>query len=173
MTVAVKTIEHKKRSVELVTENGCCIKARKVIYATGYEVVQYIDKPIVKLQSTYATISEPLSLERPFWKNDMLLWNTASPYLYMRTTKDNRIVVGGRDEDFYLPGKRDELITLKTKKLTNDFHKTFPHINFIQNSAGQVHLVLLKMACRLLVRIRNLLMVTLHWVSEAMVLLSV
>lgn len=111
----VKKIEHKKRSVELVTENGCCIKARKVIYATGYEVVQYIDKPIVKLLSTYATISEPLSLEKPFWKNDMLLWNTASPYLYMRTTKDNRIVVGGRDEDFYLPGKRDELITAKTK----------------------------------------------------------
>ena len=101
------------------------------MYATGYEVVQYIDKPIVKLQSTYATISEPLSLKKPFWKNDMLLWNTANPYLYIRTTPDNRIIVGGRDEEFYSPVKRDALIAAKTKRLTYDFHKIFPAINFI------------------------------------------
>jgi glycine/D-amino acid oxidase-like deaminating enzyme len=127
----VNTIKHSRKGIELLTVNGYKIKARKMIYATGYEVVQYIDKPIVKLKSTYATISEPLSLEKPFWKNDMLLWNTADPYLYMRTTRDNRILVGGRDEDFYSPKKRDELIAAKTKKLSNDFHKVFPHINFI------------------------------------------
>jgi glycine/D-amino acid oxidase-like deaminating enzyme len=49
----------------------------------------------------------------------------------MRTTPDNRIIVGGRDEDFYSPEKRDELIAAKTKKLTHDFGKVFPHINFI------------------------------------------
>ena len=127
----IVSINHKKRSVELLTENGCRITAKKLVYATGYEVVNYIDKPIVKLKSTYATISEPLSAERPFWKNEMLLGNTADPYLYMRTTPDNRIMVGGRDEDFYSPGKRDKLIAAKTKKLTDDFNKVFPDINFI------------------------------------------
>jgi glycine/D-amino acid oxidase-like deaminating enzyme len=127
----IHTIKHNSKGVDLLTENGHMIKARKLIYATGYEVVNYIDKPIVKLLSTYATISEPLSLERPYWKNDMLLWNTADPYLYMRTTTDNRILVGGRDEDFYSPKKRDELIAFKTKKLAADFKKVFPHINFI------------------------------------------
>ena len=127
----IKTITHSSKGVALLTENGFWIKARKLIYATGYEVVKYIDKPIVKLQSTYATISETLSLERPYWKDDMLIWNTADPYLYMRTTPDNRIIVGGRDEDFYSPAKRDVLIAAKTKKLTKDFRKVFPHINLL------------------------------------------
>lgn len=126
----IDSINHKTRSVELLTENGYSIKAKKLVYATGYEVVDYIQKPFVKLTSTYATISEPISAEQPFWKNDMLLWNTANPYLYMRII-GNRIVVGGRDENFYSPKKRDQLIETKTKKLTHDFQKVFPHINFI------------------------------------------
>ncbi|MBC7873487.1 MAG: FAD-binding oxidoreductase [Ferruginibacter sp.] len=127
----VVAIDHKTRGVELVTENGYRVKAKKLVYATGYEVVEYIDKPIVKLKSTYATISEPLPEQGPYWKNDRLLWNTADPYLYMRTTPDNRIVVGGRDENFYSPKKRDQLIVSKTKQLTGDFKKLFPGIDFI------------------------------------------
>lgn len=127
----ISTIHHKKDGVQLITENGYSIKAKKLVYATGYEVVQYLDKKVVKLESTYAIISETLSTKKPFWKNDMLLWNTADPYLYMRTTPDNRILIGGRDEGFYSPQKRDELIAKKTKQLTNDFLKKFPHIDFI------------------------------------------
>ena len=127
----IKTIKHNSTGAILQTENGYKIKAKKLVYATGYEVVKYIDKPIVKLQSTYAIVSEPLSQARPYWKNDMLLWNTADPYLYMRTTPDNRIIVGGRDENFYSPKKRDALIAIKTKKLVRDFGKIFPDIKFI------------------------------------------
>ena len=128
---AISTIKHTRKGVTLLAENGYSIKAGKMVYATGYEVVKYIDKPIVKLLSTYAIVSETLSQQRPYWKNDMLLWNTANPYLYMRTTPDNRIIVGGRDEEFYSPFKRDALIAAKTKRLTHDFHKVFPAINFI------------------------------------------
>ncbi len=123
-------IRHDKNSVRLVAENGYELNCKKLVYATGYEVVQYIDKPIVKLHSTYAIVSESLSAEKPFWKDNMLIWNTADPYLYLRTTKDNRILVGGRDEDFYSPGKRDALIAKKSKQLTRDFTKLFPHISF-------------------------------------------
>lgn len=128
---SVAAIHHKRNGVQLITETGYTIKAKKLVYATGYEVVQYINKPILKLKSTYATISEILSIERPFWKNDMLIWNTADPYLYMRTTPDNRILIGGRDEDFYSPSKRDVLLVKKKKQLTADFEKKFPSINFI------------------------------------------
>jgi glycine/D-amino acid oxidase-like deaminating enzyme len=50
--------------------------------------------------------------------------------LYMRSTKDNRIIVGGRDEDFYSPAKRDRLIKKKTALLKNDFIKLFPGFEF-------------------------------------------
>jgi glycine/D-amino acid oxidase-like deaminating enzyme len=34
-------------------------------------------------------------------EDEVLIWNTADPYLYVRTTADNRVLVGGRDEDFH------------------------------------------------------------------------
>jgi len=116
--------------VTVTTEKGHVVKARKIIYANGYEAINYIKKPIVKLLSTFVTISENMAMDRPFWKEDVLLWNTANPYLYMRTTKDNRIIVGGRDEDFYNPSKRDKLIIPKAKQLSADFKKLFPEIPF-------------------------------------------
>lgn len=124
-------IEQKNQGIEVRTENGCCIKAKQIVYATGYESVNYIKEKIGNLYSTYAIVSEELTLERPFWKKEMLIWNTANPYLYLRTTEEGRILIGGRDENFYSPAKRDKLIPKKTKQLTKDFQKLFPHIRFI------------------------------------------
>ncbi len=123
-------ISHQQKKVVLTTETGFTITAKKLVYATGYEVLKYIRKPIVKLLSTFATISEHIEAERPFWNKDVLIWNTADPYLYMRTTKDNRILVGGRDENFYSPAKRDKLIILKAKQLSADFKNLFPGLPF-------------------------------------------
>lgn len=125
----VTDIKHNKNGVVLKTESGHTIKANKLIYATGYEVVDFIDKDIVNLLSTYAVVSEQYN-DRPFWKDEILIWNTADPYLYVRTTPDNRVLVGGRDEDFSNPARRDKLIDRKTKQLTNDINKMFPNLNF-------------------------------------------
>ncbi len=125
----ITDIKHSKSGVVLTTESGYTIKAKKLVYATGYEVVNFIDKKIVDLLSTYAVISEQYN-ERDFWKDDVLIWNTADPYLYVRTTPDNRVLVGGRDVDFRDPHKRDRLMKSKTKQLTNDLNKLFPHLDF-------------------------------------------
>lgn len=124
-------IDHQKRKVELTTDTGHTIQAKKLVYATGYEVVHYISKPIVKLHSTFAVASEPLSVPRPYWANEMLIWNTARPYLYARSTKEGRVIVGGRDETFTSPWKRERMLPLKTKQLTGDIHKLLPDIGFI------------------------------------------
>lgn len=124
----VKITNNKNNSV-LETESGFEIKAKKVVYATGYEVVDFIDKKIVDLQCTYATISEQYN-EPNFWKDEVLIWNTANPYLYMRTTPDGRVLVGGRDENFYDPKKRDKLLEKKSKQLVNDVNKIFPELKF-------------------------------------------
>ncbi len=112
----------------LHTDNGNSIAAGKMVYAIGYEVVQYIDKPIVKLHSTYATISKQVQRQDNFWKDNVMIWNTADPYLYLRTTKDKRILVGGRDEEFFSPPKRDKLINKKCRQLSADFKKIFPRL---------------------------------------------
>lgn len=127
-TKIVSTKRHKD-GVALQTEDGHTIKAHHVVYATGYEVTEMLDKSIVKLLSTYAIVSEQFN-QPDYWKDQALLWNTADPYLYLRTTADGRILIGGRDEDFFDPNRRDKLIPTKAKQLEKDFLKMFPHIPF-------------------------------------------
>jgi glycine/D-amino acid oxidase-like deaminating enzyme len=126
----IETIRHHKNNFELKTETGWVIKAKKIIYATGYEALKEIDKKIADLHSTYATISEQENDRKVFWKDDVLIWNTADPYLYIRTAEDKRILVGGRDEEFYDPVNRDALIKKKARLLTKDFNRLFPDIPF-------------------------------------------
>ncbi|MES2545749.1 MAG: FAD-dependent oxidoreductase [Bacteroidota bacterium] len=125
----ITEIEHHTNGVNIKTEDGFTLKAKKLIYATGYEVTDFIDKKIVSLQSTYAVVSEQ-STTKEFWKDNVLIWNTANPYLYMRTTPDGRMLVGGRDEEFYNPKKRNKLIAKKSKQLVDDFNKIFPDLKF-------------------------------------------
>lgn len=125
----IVAIDTKKEGVVLTTETGFTIKAKKVIYATGYEIVEFIDKRIVDLKSTYAVVSEQYN-EKKFWKDEVLIWNTADPYLYMRTTPDGRVLVGGRDEDFHNAAKRNKLIDKKTEQLTKDINTLFPDLHF-------------------------------------------
>ena len=58
------------------------------------------------------------------------MWNTDDPYLYLRTTQDNRILIGGRDEQFFNPKKRDDLLPDKAKALVKDFKKMYPDVLF-------------------------------------------
>jgi len=126
----VVSIKHNRRNVQLKTQEKFIITAKKLVYATGYEVVDFISKPIVKLTSTYAIASEAFNSPLKLGKTDALLWNTAKPYLYLRSTNDNRIIIGGRDEEFFSHFKRDKLIPEKTKQLQKDFKKIFPLIPF-------------------------------------------
>jgi glycine/D-amino acid oxidase-like deaminating enzyme len=127
----ISKIDYEKKGVKLTTDNGHTISANKIVNATGYEITEFLDKKIVKLNSSYALASEHVQNPVPVWTDGALLWNTADPYLYMRLTTDNRIVLGGRDEPFYNPSKRDKLIKSKTVSLVKDFSKLFPDIPLI------------------------------------------
>lgn len=126
----VISIKHSTKGVLLTTKEGYEIQAAKLVYATGYEVNRYLPGPIVDLYSTYATISENMEASNPLLDHKMVIWNTAQPYLYMRSMGD-RIIVGGRDEHFTAAYKRDALLKSKAKKLIKDFNKVIPDINFI------------------------------------------
>ncbi len=126
----VVSIKHNRFNVQLKTQEKFIIRAKKLVYATGYEVVDFISKPIVKLTSTYAIASEASNSPIKPGKSDVLIWNTAKPYLYFRSTNDNRIIVGGRDEEFFSHIKRDKLIPQKSKQLQKDFKKIFPSVPF-------------------------------------------
>ena len=122
-------INHHKNGVELQTGNGKIIKAKKLVIACGYESQKWLAKKVETFNSTYAIISEPLYCSAGWFKN-ALIWETAFPYLYIRFSSDKRIIVGGKDDVFSNPLKRDRLLSSKAKALEHSFRKLFPAIPF-------------------------------------------
>ncbi len=118
-------IQHEKTQVVLHTHHGQSIRTKQLVIASGYESQEYLSQKVTRLHSTYALVSEPMEGDE-IWYRDALIWETARPYLYLRTTPDRRVLVGGRDELFYSPGKRDKLLAKKTRLLARDFDKMFP-----------------------------------------------
>ena len=113
----------------MITDKGNKIKCGYVIVATGFETGQFLPQKIMDLTSTYALISHPVAPEY-LWPEHCLIWETADPYLYIRTTDGNRIIVGGEDEKFSDPEHRDSLLRKKIRILERKVRKLFPDIPF-------------------------------------------
>jgi len=109
------------------TDAGWTVRGKHLVFATGYESGEYLPKKIVTLKSSFALVSEPLDHFDGWWER-ALLWETARPYFYMRTTSDGRALIGGADDPFRNPLRRDALIPKKAKLLEDKFKDLFPKI---------------------------------------------
>ena len=123
------TVEVKKGFNLVTTKTGQKIKAQKIIYAIGYESAHLIKEKFVDLKSTFAMVSE-IDEKGSEKLNNTLFWNTSDPYLYMRTTSDGRVLIGGGDEDFRDPEKRDAMIDKKEKEILGDLKDLLPNYHF-------------------------------------------
>lgn len=120
-------LEHTPRGVRVTTKQGHTITARRVVIAAGFESKQLLQAEAGTLKSTYALISEPQPAV-PGWNQECLIWDSGMPYLYLRTTPEGRIIVGGEDEDFVNAKRRDSLISTKSRTLVKKFNKLFPDV---------------------------------------------
>lgn len=126
--------EERPRSYVFKTSNGKTITCKYVVIAAGFEAGKFLPKNVMDLQSTYALVSQPIHPDL-FWKERCLIWETKEPYFYIRSTQDNRIIIGGGDEDFEDPKRRDKLLRRKIAHLEKQFHKLFPDIPFTTDMA--------------------------------------
>ena len=95
---------------------------------TGYEAARFLSRPVAKLNSTYAMVTDPVkSFEG--WPRRCLVWESAHPYTYARTTADNRIMIGGEDVPFRDASRRDALVSAKGATLLRKVRRLFPRIN--------------------------------------------
>lgn len=131
---SAENFEYSKQGNAVTTDTNCVIRCKHIVFATGYETQSMLKKKIVSLISTYAFVSEPLNHMPPAIVNT-LFWNTQDPYLYLRSTDDNRILVGGGDEDFKNPIRRDRLIESKEKFLVECAQKLLPGLMLIPDFA--------------------------------------
>ncbi len=105
------------------------IHADWVVIAAGYEAINFLPRNVVSLKSSFAIVSEPID-DFPGWWDRCLLWETKQPYFYARTTPDGRAIIGGEDDAFRNPARRDRLIPKKAKRLAQKFSELFPSIPF-------------------------------------------
>jgi glycine/D-amino acid oxidase-like deaminating enzyme len=126
----ITEIHDNEQGIKVTTQSGYHVNAKKLVNATGYEVKQFIKKNIVDFYCTYAMISENQEERKELWQDRIMLWNTEDPYLYIRLTRDNRIIVGGRDEPFNNSITREVYLNKKALALEKDFKKLFPELSF-------------------------------------------
>ena len=125
----IESIHHGKKKVTVTSSEGRTLTSRYLVIACGYESQKYLSKQVEISNSTYAIASEPFQ-NREFWYKNAMIWETADPYLYIRKTDDNRLIVGGKDDEFYNPAKRDAKLANKAESLKMAFSKMFPSIEF-------------------------------------------
>lgn len=109
------------------TKNRHSIQARHVIFAAGYEGMDIKKEKKASFVSTYTITTNQIE-DLSDWYNRTLIWETARPYLFMRTTRDNRIIIGGLDDNATSPEDRDSKLVHKKNKLVEEFNKMFPTI---------------------------------------------
>lgn len=115
-------------SIIVTTADGYQITAKHAVFAMGYETQEYKRDRNAILESSFALVSEPIVNLDSSWYERMLIWETARPYLYLRTTPDNRIIIGGFDEATTILEERDRMLLHKTEQLIEEANKLFPSL---------------------------------------------
>lgn len=123
----VVDIENTRRGSTLLTADGIEIRAKQVVFCTGYELPKIVPAQGTKIVSTWAiaTRAQPEAI----WPQQALIWEASEPYLYLRATRDGRVVCGGEDEDFSDTTARNALIPRKTKVLGKKLQRMFPTLD--------------------------------------------
>ncbi|MGH2403932.1 MAG: NAD(P)/FAD-dependent oxidoreductase, partial [bacterium] len=101
----ISEFDHRRGAVVLKTRHGQRIRAKKV--------------------NTYALVSQPFA-QLPRGLEECLFTETVDPYLYVRTTADNRVMMGGEDDPFLSAAFRERCLSAKTQALLRKFKRWFP-----------------------------------------------
>lgn len=125
---AVEKVETSSRGVVLRTVDGHTLRAGHLVLAAGYANQHWLKKKVASNRSSYAFVTDPIDDDalRPF--KDTMVWESARPYLYMRSTADGRLIIGGEDDAIDIPAKRDARVEKKARVLMKKVHKLLPQM---------------------------------------------
>ena len=124
-------LKYHKEYIEVITELGNIVKAKKVIVATGYNTKLFTDRNFATKTTTFNIATKPIKNFNG-WYEKVLIRDNSDPYNYLRTTFDNRIIIGGEDVDF-IPDIFDEnLANKKYDILENRLKSMFSNIKDIE-----------------------------------------
>jgi glycine/D-amino acid oxidase-like deaminating enzyme len=113
------------RSVHVGLANGREIEARSVVLATGYVMPDIVRSTVHAVSSSWAVATTPQP--QNLWRDETLIWEDSKDYLYARTTRTGRIIIGGEDSKAIVePDARDRLIPEKARILAQRLKALWP-----------------------------------------------
>jgi len=123
---AITRIDATTRGVTLRTSEGHGIRAGHVVLAAGYEAQALLKQRVARNSSSYALVTEPIGRDALAALADTLVWETARPYLYLRSTDDDRLIAGGLDDAIDIPARRDARVRKKALALRRKLQRLWP-----------------------------------------------
>jgi len=114
------------------TKDGHTVSCNKIVFCSGFETTEMLKEKVADLFYTYASVSEQ---DIPLNKNlaDTLVWDTEDPYIYMRTTDDGRLLIGGEDSSNNISLFQQRTKEKKAKKLADKLQTILPGVHFIED----------------------------------------
>ena len=123
----IKTLKADERRVIATTKSGRKITAQFVVLCCGFDIPKFLAVKHHSVVSTWAIATKPQP--ENLWPSRALIWEAAEPYLYVRTTREGRVLIGGEDEDHNDPARRQKRLPAKIKRLQGKFARLMPKIN--------------------------------------------
>ncbi len=129
----VKYYEHTEIDLDRImdkqvhTKEGHKINYKSIILSTGYTKIYPVIEDKCITYRTYAFCSFPMN--EHLWKDNAMIWETNIPYLYFRSTPDNRIIAGGLDEEINEIVYDEKKIMKKAEKIARKIENIFPHLH--------------------------------------------
>jgi len=128
----IKDFDFNQARPVVTTIDGLLITTNKIIFCTGFESTELLKENVAKLFYTYACVSEQ-AINVPIKLGKTLVWDTNDPYLYLRTTDDGRLLVGGEDSSNNFSFFQQKIKEKKTDKLIKKLKKILPEVHFIED----------------------------------------
>ncbi len=124
----IERIETNPRGVALHTPEGHSVRAKHLVLAAGYANQGWLKQRVAQNRSSYAFITDPIDDARLDALKHTMMWESARPYLYLRSTGDGRLLVGGEDDAVDIAAKRDARVGKKADILCKQVEKLLPDL---------------------------------------------
>jgi glycine/D-amino acid oxidase-like deaminating enzyme len=113
----------------ILTDRGPQVRAKRLVFATGYESASMLKQKVVRLRSTFALATEPVAPNHfPAWLAGHVVWESGAPYFYMRSGPDRRLLMGGEDSPFKSAATNQRVLSRRTDNILAAFGSLLPRV---------------------------------------------
>lgn len=124
----VLDVQYSENDVTVETVYDYKVKGKIIIVATGYNTGIFTKRVFGTKTTTFNLATKPIDNIENIYK-DVIIRDNKDPYNYFRTTKDNRLIIGGEDINFIPDIYNKELCNKSYETLEQRLKSLFPNLN--------------------------------------------